>query len=65
MGKLKQFLCGLTGHKFKSGDTYCKYDEIDCTFTIMETCCRCGKKYSFIAPEEDFGFPYNGRGGEE
>ena len=26
MNKLKQFLCGLTNHKFKSNDTNCKFD---------------------------------------
>ena len=55
MNKLKQFLCGLTNHKFKSNDTDCKYDDVNKTCTITETCCKCGKKFSFTAPSKNFG----------
>lgn len=55
MNKLKQFLCGLTNHKFKSNDTDCKYDDVNNTCTITETCCKCGKKLSFTAPSKSFG----------
>ena len=55
MTRIKQFLCGLKNHKFKSEDTECKHDEVNKTFTITETCCRCGKKFSFTAPSKNFG----------
>lgn len=55
MGRIKQFLCGLTNHKFKSKDTECKHNEADNTFTITETCCKCGKRFSFTAPSKNFG----------
>ena len=55
MKKIKQFLCGLTNHKFKSNDTDCKYDDVNKTCTITETCCKCGKKFSFTAPSKNFG----------
>lgn len=53
--KLKQSLCGLTNHYFLSNDTECKYDKTNKTYTITETCCKCGKKYSFTAPAKNFG----------
>lgn len=53
--KLKQFLCGLTNHKFKSSDTDCKYDDVNKICAITETCCRCGKKFSFTTPSKNFG----------
>jgi len=52
--KIKQFLCGLTHHKFKSVDTDCKYDGVTKTYTITETCYNCGKKFSFTAPSKNF-----------
>lgn len=56
MTKIKQFLCGLfTNHRFNSFDTDCHYNKEEKTFTITETCCRCGKKFSFTAPEKNFG----------
>ncbi len=54
MNKIKQFLCGLTGHKFNN-NTDCKYDEENKTYTITETCYKCGKKFSFTAPSKNFG----------
>lgn len=53
--KLKQFLCGLAHHKFKDTDTKCQYDSEKDEYTITETCCRCGKKFSFSAPAKKFG----------
>lgn len=61
MSKIKQFLCGLTNHKFKSNDTDCKYDSVNKTYTITETCCRCGKKFSFAAPAKNFGIRWEKR----
>lgn len=56
MNKAKQFLCGLfTGHCLKDTDRKCEYNEEDKTFTITETCCRCGKKFSFTEHEKKFG----------
>lgn len=54
--KLKQFLCGIrTGHVLSDLDRECKYDETDETFIIKETCCKCGKKFSFKAHKSKFG----------
>lgn len=54
--KLKQTLCGIfTGHRLNDTDRECKYNEKDKTFTITETCCKCGKKFSFTVPEKNFG----------
>ena len=55
MSKIKQFFCGLTNHKFKSSDTDCKYDDVNKTCTITETCYKCGKMFSFTAPSKNFG----------
>lgn len=53
--KIKQLLCGITQHQFKSVDTDSKYDNEKDTITITETCCRCGKQFSFTAPSRCFG----------
>lgn len=54
--RIKQFLCGLfTSHRLNDTDRECKYNDKDKTFTITETCCKCGKKFSFTAPERNFG----------
>lgn len=53
--KLKQFLCGIARHKFRSTDVDCQYNVEDDTFTVTQTCCRCGKQFSFTAPSENFG----------
>ena len=50
--KLKQLFCF---HKFKSNDTDCKYSATYDTYTITETCYKCGKKFSFTAPSKNFG----------
>lgn len=55
MRKIRQFLCEITQHKFKSVDKHCYYNANDDTFTITETCCRCGKQFSFTASSECFG----------
>lgn len=56
MSKIIQFLCGLAGnHKFKSNDTDCQYDDANETYTITETCCKCGKKFSFTTLSKNFG----------
>jgi hypothetical protein len=57
MSRIKQFLCGITYHKFLSKDTESKYDPKNKTITITETCCKCGKKFSFTAPAKNFGIP--------
>lgn len=54
--KLRQFLCGIfTGHILNDIDRKCDYNEKDKTFTITEHCSKCGKKFSFTAPESKFG----------
>lgn len=50
--KLKQLFCI---HKFKCSDTDCKYSATYDTYTITETCYKCGKKFSFTAPSKNFG----------
>lgn len=55
MKSLKQFLCGIfTQHSFKAG-TESSYNPITCEYTIIETCCRCGKKFSFTVHESKIG----------
>lgn len=50
----KRIKCILTGGcKFKAGTTNCHIDENNIV-TITETCCRCGKQYSFSAPYSAF-----------
>ena len=53
--KIKQFLCGLRQHKFQSVDTDCKINDKNNTVTITETCCRCGKQFSFTTDKKNFG----------
>ena len=53
--RIKQFICGLFNHKFNSIDTVCKYNGKEDTYTITETCCRCGKQFSFSAQSKNFG----------
>lgn len=45
--KIKQFICGLTHHRFKAGKTMCEYDEQTGKYKITEHCMRCGKEFSF------------------
>lgn len=55
---MKRIACFLTGgHKFKDRDTECRYDNGIKLYTITETCCKCGKKFSFSAPSKNFGLP--------
>ena len=52
---VKRIKCILTGGcKFKGGTTDCHIDENDIV-TITETCCKCGKIYSFSVPYSAFG----------
>ena len=51
---VKRIKCILTGGcKFKGGTTDCHIDENDIV-TITETCCKCGKTYSFSVPYSAF-----------
>ena len=51
---IKRIKCILTGGcKFKSGTTQCRIDKNDMVH-ITETCCKCGKQYSFFAPYKNF-----------
>ena len=31
------------------------YDDVNNTYTITETCCKCGKQFSFTTSAENFG----------
>lgn len=55
--KWKQRLCGFigSGHGFRNSDTKSIYNEKDYTITIIETCYKCGKTFSFTAPMRNFG----------
>ena len=56
MEKIKQFLCGIfINHSFRSSDTKSIYNDETHTFTITETCCKCGKQFSFTTHEKNFG----------
>lgn len=53
---IKQFFCGLIiGHRLNNTDRKCKYNEEDKTLTITESCCKCGKKFTFTSHEGKFG----------
>lgn len=55
---VKRIKCFLTGGcKFRSTDTVAKCDNKTKTVTITETCCKCGKQYSFTATYKQFGMP--------
>ena len=45
------------GHKFKSGETKSELDDKKKVCTITETCCKCGKEFSFTATYKQFGIP--------
>ncbi len=50
----KRIKCKLTGGcKFKPGTTECHVDENDMV-TITETCMKCGKKFTIVAPMRAF-----------
>lgn len=55
MRRLKQFLCGIFGHSFNGYSTESTYDSDTHEITIIETCVRCGKEFSFTAHESKFG----------
>ncbi len=51
---IKRIKCVLLGGCiFKAGTTDCHIDDNN-NVTITETCCRCGKKFSFTAPYANF-----------
>lgn len=53
---IKRIKCILTGGcKFKGGTSQCNIDENDIV-TITETCCKCGKVYSFSVPYSAFEY---------
>jgi hypothetical protein len=55
---IKQIKCFLTGGcKFKSSDTESKCDDKEKTCTIMETCYKCGEKYTAIVTYKQLGIP--------
>lgn len=55
---IKRIKCFLTGGcKFKSGTTVSECNDKEKTCTITETCCKCGKKYSFTGTYKQFGIP--------
>ena len=52
---MNKAMCFLTGgHKFKSpAESKCNDKEKTCTIT--ETCCKCGKQFSFTGTYKQFG----------
>lgn len=54
---VKRIKCLLTGGcKFRDATTF-KCDDKTKTVTVTETCCKCGKQYSFTATYKQFGIP--------
>ena len=54
----KWIKCILTGGcKFKSSDTESKWNDKEKTYTITETCYKCGKKYSSVFTYKELGIP--------
>lgn len=53
---MNRLMCILTGGcKFKSNETQSEYNKQTKEVTITETCCKCGKKYSFTTTIKNFG----------
>lgn len=48
--KLKEIKKLLCRHRFIPGTTDVKWNEDTQTHTITETCCKCGKRFSFTTP---------------
>ena len=52
----KRIKCILTGGcKFKSSDTESKCNDKEKTYTITETCYKCGKKYNAVFTYKELG----------
>lgn len=52
----KRIKCILTGGcKFKSSDTESKCNDKEKTYTITETCYKCGKKYTSVFTYKELG----------
>lgn len=52
---MRRITCFLTGGcKFKA-TAQSEYNEKSKEITITETCCKCGKKYSFTTDIKNFG----------
>lgn len=52
---IKRIKCFLTGGcKFRDA-TMLKCNDKTKTVTVTETCCKCGKQYSFTATYKQFG----------
>lgn len=49
---LKKLICKIRGCCFKTRETVVHFDEETDSFFILETCCRCGKKYGFIVSKK-------------
>lgn len=45
--EIKKHFCR---HQFIPGTTDVKWNEDEQTHTITETCCKCGKRFSFTTP---------------
>lgn len=54
---IKRIKCFLTGGCNFRDAAIAKCDDKTKTVTIMETCCKCGKQYSFTATYKQFGIP--------
>lgn len=54
MIRIKQFLCGILGHKFKTCDPKREYDRATKLYTITDVCCHCGKRFSFKTLMKNF-----------
>lgn len=55
---IKQFLCKLAGHCYKSNDAECKYDKATKLYAVTETCSRCGKQHSFKTLTKKYGIEW-------
>jgi hypothetical protein len=52
MNKICCFLTG--GHKYKSSDLECKFEDKDDTVRFINQCDKCGKIYEVIIPQSVF-----------
>ena len=52
MNKICCFIAG--GHKYKSSDLECKFDNNDDTVKFINHCDKCGKIYEVSIPQSSF-----------
>ena len=50
--RIRRLLCAITRHRFERTDIDCKIDVENNIVTVTQTCRRCGKQFTFTAPND-------------